>query len=127
MEPLIFNEIKLFQQVRGGEISSKRITTDFAGFSDRLHVLLIAYLNLAISQEKLNNLEYSVTVYGHGYRMARKYLGEDHFFTLKFMRKITTPDGINANYTSNNQRPKKDNTHNLNASSFISTGTNNNN
>lgn len=54
---------------------------DKALFNEKFNVLLIAYFNLAICQEKVGSTQYAQNIYNQGLKMSRKYLGEDHFFT----------------------------------------------
>jgi len=49
-----------------------------------------------MSQSKVGNLSYSRTVFEHGYKMARKFMGEDHFFAQRFQRRTGKPLGNNT-------------------------------
>lgn len=84
IEPIIFGEMK--------SNSDKVLKLDKA-FLDRLQVLLVAYFNLGISQCKVGNINYAKTVFEHGYKMAKKFLGEDHYFAAKFARRTDKPAG----------------------------------
>jgi hypothetical protein len=55
---------------------------------NRLTVLLISYFNLGISQNKLENAVYAKKVFEHGAKMSKKFLGEDHYFTVRFRNKM---------------------------------------
>ena len=84
MEPLLFEEIK--------QRSEKELKQEKA-FIDKLSVLLIAYFNLGVSQCKVGNINYAKTVFEHGFKMAKKFLGEDHYFAQRFQRRINKPMG----------------------------------
>jgi hypothetical protein len=86
IEPIIFNEMK--------NPNMEKLRQD-KGFLDRLQVLLVAYFNLGVSQCKVGNINYAKTVFEHGFKMAKKFLGEDHFFAQKFSRRIEKPLGSN--------------------------------
>ena len=77
MEPLIFST----NQPRDPDHNSS--------FDEQLQVLLIAYFNMAVSCEKVGDLPYAQRVLDYGYKIAKKKLGDDNFFTLKFQRRIT--------------------------------------
>jgi hypothetical protein len=82
MEPQIFQVINEF------DISNNQPNNNF---TERLQVLLIGYFNLGVSQAKANNGQYSKKVFDQGFRVAKRFLGEDHFFTQKFARKLQSP------------------------------------
>ena len=86
MEPKIFAEIKNYP---GGD---KELRQD-KQFLEKLQVLLIAYFNLGVSQCKVGNINYAKTVFEHGFKMSKKYLGEEHYFASKFSRRVAKPLG----------------------------------
>lgn len=74
LEPKIFQEMKTASQQ---SIDLKRDRP----FLDKLQVLLISYFNMGVSQSKLSNMQYARTVFEQGFKLGKKYLGEEHFFT----------------------------------------------
>eukprot|EP00347_Sterkiella_histriomuscorum_P005987 403354508 len=105
LEPKLFAEIKQAQQHQIDLRQEK-------SFLDRLQVLLIAYFNLGVSQTKVGNVQYARTVFEHGYKMGKKYMGEEHYFTQRFAKRISKPMGNNgqANRATSPQRSIKQDT-----------------
>ncbi len=62
------------------------------GFADRLQVLLVAYFNLGISQVKKGEAKYAKLIFEQGFKMSKKYLGEDHYFAQRFNRRLLKPN-----------------------------------
>jgi hypothetical protein len=79
IEPLIFAAIKQ---------SNDKALRENKAFMEKLTVLLIAYFNLGVSQNKLGNYSYAKTVFEHGVKMSKKFHGEEHYFTARFKRKL---------------------------------------
>lgn len=82
VEPLIFSKIK-------GNEDNERLRKD-SEFMEKLKVLLIVYLNMGVTQIRLNNHKYAKVVLEHGWKMARKLMGEGSYFEQKFFRKLNT-------------------------------------
>lgn len=64
-------------------------------FIDKLQVLLVSYFNLGITQCKVGNVSNAKTAFEQGYKMSKKFFGEEHFFAQKFMRRVEKPLGNN--------------------------------
>jgi hypothetical protein len=60
-------------------------------------VLLVSYFNLGMSQCKVGNVSYAKTVFEHGHKMAKKFMGVEHYFTQRFERRMAKPLGNNTN------------------------------
>jgi len=88
IEPIIFQEMK-----QGLE----KLLRNDERFLDRVQVLLVAYFNLGVSQAKLGNVTNSKTIFEHGYKMSKKYLGSEHHFSHRFERRVQQPAGNTAN------------------------------
>lgn len=82
IEPLIFSKIK-------NNEDNERLRKD-SEFMEKLKVLLIVYLNMSVTQIQLNNHKYAKVVLEHGWKMARKLMGEGSYFEQKFFRKLNT-------------------------------------
>ena len=80
IEPLIFSQIK-----SSGGSSAKNEEPEFL---EKLQVLLIIYFNMGVTQLKLENKKYAKVIFEHGWKMARKLMGEGSFFERKFFIKI---------------------------------------
>jgi hypothetical protein len=97
IEPLIFAELKSgespFQQNEDPE------------FIEKVQVLLIIYYNMGVTQIKVGNLKYSKVVFDHGWKMARKLLGQGSYFEQKFFMKI------NESFSKNKSKKGKKSTH----------------
>ena len=85
IEPVIFNSIK-----HGNE----KALRENKEFIEKLNVLLIAYFNLGITQVKMGNLSYAKTVFEHGWKMGKKFLGEEHYFSQRFKTRITKIEDV---------------------------------
>lgn len=85
IEPLIFAEIKSsdtqLQQYEDPE------------FIEKVQVLLIIYYNMGVTQIKVGNMKYAKVVFDHGWKMARKLLGQGSYFEQKFFIKINESFG----------------------------------
>jgi len=53
-----------------------------------LQILLVAYYNYGVSKAKLGDQEYARRIFRQGRDMSKKYNGDNHQFTLKFLKKI---------------------------------------
>lgn len=76
----------IFSTIKSNGSGSKRSTDP--DFIEKVQVLLIVYFNMGITQIKLDNKKYAKIVLEHGWKMARKLLGEGSYFERKFFAKV---------------------------------------
>ena len=86
-------ETKLFAEIRFASSSKDIDLKSEKGFTDRLQVLLISYFNMGMSQAKTGNIQQAKLIFEQGFKMGKRYLGEDHFFTQRFARRNEKPLG----------------------------------
>lgn len=84
IEPLIFTEIK-----KSNITSYHNAVPELI---EKVQVLLIVYLNMGTTQVKMKNYKYAKVVLEHGWKMARRLMGQGSYFEQKFFNKINIYD-----------------------------------
>ena len=86
IEPLIFEQLKLHEP--------QDTLNDDPEFIEKVQVLLVVYYNMGITQVKINNQKYAKVVFEHGWKMARKLLGQGSYFEKKFYKNLNSGDSF---------------------------------